>query len=486
MATPSLDSSSYQFERGFPTPDTAQRAYDDADLNRAIQAYRFFFPTVSGLAILKGNADIGVIANRVFGMLDTEPLQVGFTLNSDTPYGPMMLDLHDGPLVVEIPPGPLICVFIDLNQRWVADMGVPGPDAGNGGRHLLLPPGWGGEVPVGYYAAHSTTFRVIGGVRSLPVGGDVQAANERLPTIRVRPLEPCADWQEPSWIDLNGKPQDTTPLGWETHIQFWRELHEVIDTEPHLEAFRILYGELAALGIRRGEPFEPDARMTGILEEAARRGNAQMRVQAFADRRPDRTVWTDRQWEWASLRSENGDFDNTGYLDVDAREKWFYQAIGASPAMFRRTAGAGSLYWLGHRDSAGTYLDGANRYRVSIPQPVPARLFWSVTVYDAETRSQIQTEQNKAVLSSLAGIANGAGETLDLYFGQRRRPVRRTGGSRRTPVAAGLCTSGSTDPKRLPSTARGDPATSSPSTDTDHHTVVCVALRMLGLEVQHR
>jgi hypothetical protein len=141
MATPARAIDEYVFERGFPTPETAQRAYDGADLNRAIQAYRFFYPTVSGLAIFKGNLDVGLVPNRVFGSLDTKPLQVGFTLNSDTPYGPMMLDLRDGPLLIEVPAAPLICVALDLNQRWVADMGVPGPDAGNGGSHLLLPPG---------------------------------------------------------------------------------------------------------------------------------------------------------------------------------------------------------------------------------------------------------------------------------------------------------------------------------------------------------
>lgn len=412
-----LATADYVQERGFPTPEMAQAAYDDADLNRAIQAYRFFYPTVSGLAIFKGFERVGGIANQTFGTLETEPLQVGFTLNSDTPYGPMMLDLRDGPLVIEIPPGPLICVFMDINQRWVADMGLPGPDAGNGGRHLLLPPDWGGEVPVGYHVAKSTTFRVIGGVRSLPVGGDVKAAMARLPTINVHPLDPARDWQEPSWADLTGKPQDTTPLAWETNLEFWRQLHEVVDSEPHLDEFRILYGELAALGIARGQPFAPDERMTKILETAAQVANGQMRAQSFADRRPDRVVWPDRQWQWASLRFENGDFYSSGYLDVDAREKWFYQAIAASPAMFRRSTGAGSLYWLGLRDSAGTYLNGANTYRLSIPQPVPARLFWSVTVYDAETRSQIQTEQGKAVLSSLFGIGDDTGGAVDLYFG---------------------------------------------------------------------
>ena len=95
------------FDKGHPTADTVQRAYDDADLTRAIQAYKFFYPTVSGAAIVKGNEQIGVVPNKVFGILDCAPEQLVFTANSDTPYGPLLLDLGIGPLVVELPPGPL-------------------------------------------------------------------------------------------------------------------------------------------------------------------------------------------------------------------------------------------------------------------------------------------------------------------------------------------------------------------------------------------
>jgi hypothetical protein len=85
-----------------PGPEAIQRAYDDADLNRAVQAYRLF-PTVSGLATFKANAAVGVIPNRVFARFATEPEQVGFTLNSDTPQGPIPLDLRDRPMVIEVP-----------------------------------------------------------------------------------------------------------------------------------------------------------------------------------------------------------------------------------------------------------------------------------------------------------------------------------------------------------------------------------------------
>jgi hypothetical protein len=300
------------------------------------------------------------------------------------------------------------------------DMGLPGPDAGKGGKHLILPPGYKGEIPAGYYIGRSTSFRVIAGMRSLPVGGDVPGAIERIKTIKVHPLNPPADWTAPTWFDQTPQPQDQTPHAWEDKLKYWQVLYEVVNSEPPVPEYREHYGTLAALGIEKGKPFAPDARMKRILEQAAQLGCAQMRVQSFADRRPDRIVWKDRQWQWAGLRPENGSFDTPNYTDTYAREKWFFQAIAASPAMFRRDTQAGSLYWLGLRDKSGIYLDGGKTYKLSVPQPVPARLFWSVTVYDTETRSQIVTDQGKAALRTLFELKDiPKTGTAELYFGPK-------------------------------------------------------------------
>lgn len=406
---------------GFPSPKSAQLSRDESDLNRAIQAYRFFYPTVSGMAIIKGNADVGLVENKIFGVLDTQPKQVIFTANSDTPYGPIPMNLSLGPIVIEMPPGPLICIVMDVNQRWVADMGLPGPDAGKGGKHLILPLDYKGEVPAGYHVSRATSNRLIVGVRSLPMNGDVKTAIEKIQTIKIHPLKTVAGWSEPKWVNLTGTVQDTTPLKWENNIKFWQVLHEVVDSEPIYSGYHNYYGELASLGIEKGKPFNPDARMKRILEQAAKTGVNQMRAESFADQRPDRVVWKDRQWEWAALRFEDGNFNNpAGYTDLVARDKWFFQAIGASPAMFRRTEGAGSLYWLGLRDNKGNYLDGGKTYRLVVPQRVPGQLFWSVTVYDAETRSQIQTEQNKAALRSMFELKDLASASQsELYFGPK-------------------------------------------------------------------
>ena len=79
-ASLSLDNP-YVFNAGYPTPETAEKAYDDADLNRAIQAYRFFYQTVSGAAIFKETQRVGAQSNKKFGFMDTQPKHIGYTLN---------------------------------------------------------------------------------------------------------------------------------------------------------------------------------------------------------------------------------------------------------------------------------------------------------------------------------------------------------------------------------------------------------------------
>lgn len=349
--------------------------------------------------------------------MDGAPAQVAFTPNSDTRYAGLPLDLSNGPIVIEVPPGPIMSVVNDMNQLYVMDLGMPGPDKGVGGKHLILPPGFAGSIPAGYYTGQSTTNHVLGLLRAIPEDGNPETGEQLMRSIKVYPLEKAPIDLE--WVRLNEKPADFTPVRWENNLQYWERLAKFIIEEPANPGYRILYGELAELGIEKGKPFNPDARMKNILKEATITANAVMRVQSFADRRPGHAVWQDRQWEWAVLRYANGTFDTENYTDLYAREKWFYQAQIESPAMFNRSPGAGSLYWLGLKDNTGTYLDGGKTYKLLVPLPVPGKLFWSVTVYDNETRSEIATPQNKAALRSMFELKDKSGASIELYFGPK-------------------------------------------------------------------
>jgi len=92
------------------------------------------------------------------------------TGNTDTIYAIGLLNLErDGPTVVEIPPGAGPGTVNDAYFRFVVDMGAPGPDKGKGGKYLILPPGYEGDVPEGYFVAKSRTY-----VNWLPLRGFLQ------------------------------------------------------------------------------------------------------------------------------------------------------------------------------------------------------------------------------------------------------------------------------------------------------------------------
>jgi hypothetical protein len=405
---------------GFPTQEAAHRAHDDADFERAVVAYRFWYPTVSCEGIFNGNRAAGINDNETMAIMSAGPRQVAFTANSDTPYGAGVLDLTNGPYVIELPPGHFIGLVNDHHQGWILDMGLPGPAGAKGGKHLVLPRGYKGEVPAGYFTGTSASEKVLIAIRSLPANGDLKGALDALRTVRIYPLATVANPKFVRFVDVTNQAIDATCLRWEDNFQFWQKLHEVIDFEPMVDRFLPMHGLIATLGIEKGQPFAPDARMKSILERAAKVGRDQMLASAFASARPDRFAWKDRKWEWLGLVPQSAQFETPGGMDLEARDRWFAQAIVTSPAMFRRTPGAGSLYWLSNRDASGVYLDGSKSYKLIVPLPVPGKLFWSVTVYDAVTRSEVQTPQGRAALRSLFELKDiGAAKSVDLYFGPK-------------------------------------------------------------------
>ncbi|MGW4204614.1 DUF1254 domain-containing protein [Streptomyces sp. NPDC004726] len=418
-----------EFRGGYPTRESTRTALADTDRRRAVEAYRFFYPTVSLEGVIQGVRDTGAVDNRTALLFLARPHHIGFTLNSDTPCTNGVLDLREsGPMVIDLPPGPIVGLVNDHHHRWLTDLGLPGAYGPRGGRHLLLPPGWNGPVADegydGYTVVRADTWTVFCALRALPLRGDVEAAKKVLAAVRCYPLAKSDHPSPYAFVDHSDRPFDCTCLRWEDNLAFWRVLHGVIDSEPAIEEFRPMLGLLAELGIEAGRPFAPDERMTALLTEAAREGRDGLLVSAFASRRPDRLAWPDRAWEWAGLRPENGSFERPGSLDIEARDRWFAQATGAAPAMFRRALGQGSLSWLGLRDARGGYLDGGRAYRLSVPLPVPATLFWSLTVYDAETRSEVATPQDRAALRSLLdGLAPESTKVIDLFFAPTKPPA---------------------------------------------------------------
>jgi hypothetical protein len=144
------------FERGYPTPETTRKVFDEMDYQRAVQAYLWAYPVVSFECIRIGTKrDLG-LDYKEFTIADklADAKGVWLTANDSTVYALTNIDLgKHGPMVVDVPPGAIVGLIDDFWQRSITDLGLPGPDGDKGGKFLLLPPDYNGEVPAaGYHA----------------------------------------------------------------------------------------------------------------------------------------------------------------------------------------------------------------------------------------------------------------------------------------------------------------------------------------------
>lgn len=420
----SLYASEYTFERGYPSAVTAQKAHDATDLRRAIFAYKFFYPTLGTEAVFEQMMSNGAVINEIGHVMATSPKQQFGGANADTPYALAPIDLKlSGPMVVEVPAGPYIGFVDDHNMRWVQDVGIIGPEKGQGGKHLILPPGYQGEVPSGYYVGQSKTWKVVVFIRIMPIGGDADKAIKLADDIKIYPLAKAGEPVTFRYMDVSGKTLTLPILSWEKNMEYWRRLHAVIQTETVPDEFRPFVGMLSQLGIKKGKPFNPDARMTGILEEAALTGIAEMRVTSYVKRNPEYKAFEGTHWEWLLIdliHRETGDFGFPDRINLEGNDEYYFLGYGVSAAIGLREPGAGSIYFTAYRDRTGKWLDGGKTYELTVPGPVPAELFWSHTVYDSDTRVLIATEQNRAAIRSHMDELNiDKNGSFTFYFGPK-------------------------------------------------------------------
>jgi hypothetical protein len=408
-----------EFEYGaYPTEETAQKIYDEMDLQRATQAYMDFFPTLSAYAIVKSqirdfkyksSSDVAIAA--LPGWTPNEPHLTG---NNSTVYANVGLDLKiDGPTVVECPPG-MNGTADDITFKFLVDIGAVGPDKGKGGKFLFLPPGYEGTVPDGYFVVHSPSYRIWLLLRGFgEVGTGDQAVKWFKDRLKVYPL--ATGPREGRFFNASG--YGINPLPPEDG-SFFEMLNEVIQYEPAELFDKEQLGRLATLGIEKGKLFNPDERMIKIFDQAAKLGVAMSRAIVFAPRDPEVKYWPNRKWEKMFVR--NTEFLRNGYNDIDARTLWHYQAIVMSPYLLSNTPGAGTYYIDVAMDKNGGHLDGAKNYRLRVPANPPVKRFWAVTAYDPTTRGLLDAggNFNKTVGSNEKPEMNPDG-SVDVYFGPK-------------------------------------------------------------------
>jgi len=405
------------FFDGLPDDATVQKVYDQLDFSRGIQAFLSGIPAASLHAMCKGLNEAGVENNKAIGITEElmDARSLFLTPNATTVYNFFCIDLKDGPVVIEIPPNALGPVD-DAFFRFVTDVGLTGPDKGKGGKYLFVPPDYKGKLPEsGYFVTRSPTYinwilcRVF--VENNDVAAAVKAVREHA---RVYPYSAAAKPPATTYVDISGKKINTIHSN---DFHFYEEINEVIQHEPDDAFDPEVVGLFAAIGIKKGEPFQPDARMKAILVDAVAVGNASARAILFSSRDPRVKFYPDRQWGNGFI-GNSYQFLNNGERMLDARTLFHYAATGITPAMAAAKPGTGSAYAFAVRDTTGAYFDGGKTYKVTLPGPVPARQFWSFTVYDAQTRSMLETDQKAAGLDSNSkDIKPNADGSYTVWFG---------------------------------------------------------------------
>ena len=447
-------SGTLDFKDGAPSKETLTKVYDNLDFTHAFEAFVNTMQGVNMAAGRKGLLDVGVKDNEILvfsTLMDAKSLFL--TTNADTVYFLGFIDLSKGPMVFETPPKAL-GTLDDMWWHWVIDFGLPGPDRGEGGKYLILPPGYEGAVPEGgYYIARARTTRVlILGRMFLENKSDPKPAVELIRKFtKIYPYEaggvgtsiaefladkarlgritppPAQVFHEGSGTVMNTIPPND--------FSYYEMLNEVVQQEPATSLDPELMGPVAAIGIVKGKPFAPDARMKRILTEALAVANATSRSLFMNPRDPTWFYYPGSAWfnflfvsgyQFETpipmiTREGVKPFPPTGYRTMDARSSFFYGVTGITPAMAMRITGIGSQYLFASMDANKQYFDGAKTYKVTLPKDIPEANFWSFTLYDNQTRSMLATPQRHPRAGSQsypspAAEASADGSTT-VYFG---------------------------------------------------------------------
>ena len=306
-----------RFFDGFPDDATVEAIYDNLDFQRGVQAFLTAMPGASVYALREGFRSQGADNQTVLVMetlMDSKSLFL--TPNSESVYNLMWLDLKGGPLVLETPPN-VLGIIDDHWFNYVGDVGNAGPDRGKGGKFLLLPPGYEGEVPPGYFVFRSATFGNLFFWRGFLVNGDPRPAVENTKKFtRVYPLAQATNPPAMKFVNVSGVPFNTIHAN---DFSFFEEIDHLVQEEPTAALNPEALGLLAAIGIEKGKPFAPDARMKRILSEAAAVGNATARALVFRSRLKEAYFYPNSAWCTPFVGGSHEFLTQPGVRNLDAR-----------------------------------------------------------------------------------------------------------------------------------------------------------------------
>jgi len=423
------------FVKDYPTPESSRMLQDELLFQRATQAYLWALPAINLWAMKEGS-------EKVFGagynVLPTwkERIRASTqvtTPNSDVVYAMGYLDLKkDGPLVVEAPAGvqgilddffqrPLVGPTID-GHTWTGDVGLAGPDKGKGGIYVLLPPDYKGEppkasLPKGAFVYRSRTYNVFLFWRTFfSDPKDLSKANAQIAATRIYPLGQKALAKPMQFPDGNTKPAN---LLFPSDASYFDMLSRFIDSEYVAPADLDMRGFLHTIGIEKDKQFSPTPEMRSLLDRAAKTAFKMSKVVItdMVTREPGGLYYPDRKWVNVFAGEDTSFQSGRSFTNLEQRSGYYTSAYSASPGMVKNLVNAGAKYPVTFRDKDGNFLDGGQSYSLHLPPNIPAKNFWSATVYDGMTASGLDNGQDHPSLNQMDKPVQNPDGSIDLYFG---------------------------------------------------------------------
>ena len=372
------------------TQQDLQQYYDELDYQRAVQTYLWSIPAMYMYSLRQSLSEtFGATPSNIpvwEDLMDNETVLL--TPNSQVVYTFHYLDLKtDGPTVLQTAPGKLAALLDSMWDQPITDIGATGPDKSKGGKYLVLPPGYEGDVPdEGYFVVKSPTYGVMVCLRGYIEDGSTANAVALIKKTKIYPLAEKDNPRETTFINVSGKPVNTL---FPTDERLFYNLADLVQQEAIAEKDMHMYGMLASIGIEKGKPFNPDERMLKILKRVATTAHGMVRSFLFSPRADNAWYYEGKHWTLPFLRP-NARFEVDGRSLLDERTAFFYGAFGTSAGMVKSFEGKGSKYINTFTDKTGAFLMGENTYKLVMPANVPAKDFWSLTIYDADTRSMLK------------------------------------------------------------------------------------------------
>ena len=407
---------------GYPTKDSIATLHAEMDYQGAVSAYLQTIPQMTLFGSVKTNQYYGAAAGSTDSLIMYNDASIAgmYTPNTVVAYSFTYPNLTEtGPLVFEHPAGATAGIVMDIQMRWLADIGIPHAK-GAAAKYLVLHEDQ--ELPEGvdeseYTIVRCPTHQLFYAYRVLDPSKDLGLERE----LKIYPYAERKNPTPNKFVDVP-KDADTYYMAHPVGMKYWEQLHEYIQIEKVQESDRFMMARLAAVGIEKGKPFNPTDKQKAILEKAAFDGQKMAIAASFAPRGEESVYRADSNW--VNLITLNPDHRTEHTLQLEERVDFAFEAYGNSPAMKAQYPGIGSAYLSNYRDLDGQWFDGSKNYKLTIAADVPAARFWDISLYRMETRGMMPVDEGatNALNSFTEGLVTNEDGTVTIFMGPDAAP----------------------------------------------------------------